>query len=70
MPGAHTEALNAVFTESEAVLGQLARLWRTPELSAEEASARAEAVRAKLTPIVEGERAWLQKARDKLEKLF
>lgn len=64
------QALNAVSTETEAILCELSKLWRTPDLSADDASARADIVLAKLSPIVEGERGWLQKGKDKLAKAW
>ncbi|CAE7243275.1 unnamed protein product [Symbiodinium sp. CCMP2456] len=67
-PGVHDEALSAVFAETEVFLTELAKLWRRPELSPEDATNRANGVRTKLGPILESERNWLQKNRDKLDK--
>eukprot|EP00930_Biecheleria_cincta_P077191 TRINITY_DN6446_c0_g1_i1.p1 TRINITY_DN6446_c0_g1~~TRINITY_DN6446_c0_g1_i1.p1 ORF type:complete len:593 (+),score=66.17 TRINITY_DN6446_c0_g1_i1:143-1921(+) len=69
-PAVHTQALNAVSTETEAILSELSKLWRMPDLSADDASARAEVVLAKLSPIVECERGWLQKSKDELSKAW
>ena len=50
------------------MLTELSKLWCAPQLSAEDANSRATALRGKLGPILETERSWLQKSREKLDK--
>lgn len=50
------------------MLTELSKLWCAPQLSLEDAKGRASALRAKLGPILEAERSWLQKSREKLDK--
>ncbi|CAL1131483.1 unnamed protein product [Cladocopium goreaui] len=68
MPGVHADALGAVSKEVALLLTELSKLWCSPELSAEDAQTRANNLRSKLGPILENEKNWLQKSREKLDK--
>lgn len=65
--GAYAKALATAQGETDALISELANLWRAPELTAEEAMLRAQGVQAQVSPILEGEKEYLRHLREQLD---